>query len=577
MNYYDEYFTTESLVANNTITLTIGSAVTTQCITYIAYSKDKTNWTSITPTSGTDTISVTLNANEKAYWKGDALSLARSYGGNSNQSIFSSTGNYKVYGNIASLLYADSFTGKFYFPEASSTWNYRNFQKLFYLNTYLVDAKGLIFPFKKYPNNCCANMFERCPIVNAPQMKLDNTNHGNYALENMFRDCTSLVDASSIEINGTINRNCIDQMFRGCSSLTKAPKIGAITTAGSASLQLFYSGCKKLNYIINLDPNPDSSRYVQWARNVSATGIFIKHPDATWEAGENGIPSGWTVKNMNPQTQTIDYNNITAAYVRGNISLSAIYGRGNVLLWGTPVNNYATQYFTAEIITGGTLWYMCLSSSYKWTLEYSKNNGTWYNLTADTGYGIGYNNKISVNAGDKIRFRKTGSSSSTVQYSFFWSNTCTYELYGNVMSLAYGDNFIGQTTIPGNYYFNRFCSTLNSGETNTWLKSVENLVLPATTLTSHCYDAMFAECTQITKAPVLPATTLVAHCYDAMFGGCIALRYIKAMFTTTPGSNYTQYWVVNVPSGGTFVKNSAATWNVTGSNGVPSGWTIEYA
>ena len=28
---------------------------------------------------------------------------------------------------------------------------------------------------------------------------------------------------------------------------------------------------------------------------------------------------------------------------------------------------------------------------------------------------------------------------------------------------------------------------------------------------------------------------------------------------------------------GTFVKNSAATWNVTGVNGIPSGWTITTA
>lgn len=28
---------------------------------------------------------------------------------------------------------------------------------------------------------------------------------------------------------------------------------------------------------------------------------------------------------------------------------------------------------------------------------------------------------------------------------------------------------------------------------------------------------------------------------------------------------------------GTFVKNSAATWNVTGVNGIPNGWTITTA
>ena len=62
-----------------------------------------------------------------------------------------------------------------------------------------------------------------------------------------------------------------------------------------------------------------------------------------------------------------------------------------------------------------------------------------------------------------------------------------------------------------------------------------------------------------------------------MFNGCSRLNYIKAMFTTTPSSSsYTYNWVQNVAATGTFVKNSAAEWNVTGTNGVPTGWTVEY-
>ena len=49
------------------------------------------------------------------------------------------------------------------------------------------------------------------------------------------------------------------------------------------------------------------------------------------------------------------------------------------------------------------------------------------------------------------------------------------------------------------------------------------------------------------------------------------------MFTTTPSSTYTQNWVSGVASTGTFVKNSAATWDVTGTSGIPSGWTVETA
>ena len=102
-------------------------------------------------------------------------------------------------------------------------------------------------------------------------------------------------------------------------------------------------------------------------------------------------------------------------------------------------------------------------------------------------------------------------------------------------------------------------------------------VLPATTLANYCYQYMFYGCTSLTTAPVLPATTLSTVCYGDMFRGCTNLNYIKAMFTTTPSSAYTSNWVSGVASIGTFVKNSAATWNVKGSNGIPTRWTVETA
>ena len=105
--------------------------------------------------------------------------------------------------------------------------------------------------------------------------------------------------------------------------------------------------------------------------------------------------------------------------------------------------------------------------------------------------------------------------------------------------------------------------------------------LPATTLASNCYQFMFQGCTSLVNAPELPATTLVDGCYFAMFQGCTSLNYIKAMFTTTPSGSspnyYTSGWVQNVAASGTFVKNSAAQWNVNGVNGIPSGWTVQTA
>ena len=64
-----------------------------------------------------------------------------------------------------------------------------------------------------------------------------------------------------------------------------------------------------------------------------------------------------------------------------------------------------------------------------------------------------------------------------------------------------------------------------------------------------------------------------------MFSGCKNLNYIEAMFTTEPvnasmHSGHTWEWLSSVASEGTFVKNADASWNVTGTGGIPTNWTV---
>ena len=101
--------------------------------------------------------------------------------------------------------------------------------------------------------------------------------------------------------------------------------------------------------------------------------------------------------------------------------------------------------------------------------------------------------------------------------------------------------------------------------------------LPATTLELGCYSGMFRGCTSIEESPVLPATTLVGSCYNNMFRSCSSLSRITAMFTTAPGTTYTNGWVNGVAASGIFIKNAAATWTTTGVSGVPTGWTVQTA
>lgn len=128
------------------------------------------------------------------------------------------------------------------------------------------------------------------------------------------------------------------------------------------------------------------------------------------------------------------------------------------------------------------------------------------------------------------------------------------------MSLIDGDNFAKIRKVNQGA-FAWFFSDYNGALDSSWVlsKEGEELLLPATTLAESCYHGMFYNCSNLTIAPNLPATTLAESCYNGMFNGCTNLSYIKAMFTTIPGSSYTVNWVKNVKATGTFVKNSAAT------------------
>jgi hypothetical protein len=86
---------------------------------------------------------------------------------------------------------------------------------------------------------------------------------------------------------------------------------------------------------------------------------------------------------------------------------------------------------------------------------------------------------------------------------------------------------------------------------------------------------MFSGCTSLIEAPELPSVdSIYQDSYSDMFSGCSSLNYIKAMLTITPGAHLTTDWVSGVSATGVFIKNDNATWNVTGVNGVPTGWNV---
>ena len=220
-------------------------------------------------------------------------------------------------------------------------------------------------------------------------------------------------------------------------------------------------------------------------------------------------------------------------------------------------------------------------------ISYSIDNGdNWIDLAADT-------NTPTVTKGKKVLWRGKMTHGKYVGIGKFTS-TGQFEAQGNVMSMLFGDNFKGRTDLTGKNYafYNLFSSNSNLVNTQNLSLSATTLAegcygymfygctnlttapeLPASTLASSCYHYMFNGCTKLKTAPTLSATTLANYCYEYMFDGCSSLNYIKCL-ATKPSTRYTRYWIRGVASTGTFVKNSAATWNVTGVDGIPSGWTV---
>ena len=275
-----------------------------------------------------------------------------------------------------------------------------------------------------------------------------------------------------------------------------------------------------------------------------------------------------------------------------------------------------------------------VSTSILSSVSYSIDNGKTWTKTNNVDNTTITITTPTITAGGNVRWKGMGTGMSVTinnndrpSTSSIFSSTGRFNVEGNITSLLYGDEMAETPKLSGTYNFALlFYSNLTHVANTAKIVSAKNLTipmkgmpsygcyrmfqectelveappLPATSLGQQCYSSMFYGCTSLTTPPELPAKTLQTACYSAMFYGCTSLaaapelpakklasqcyyqmftncsnlKYIKAAFTTKPTTSYTSNWVSGVASSGTFYKSSDATWNVTGVNGIPSGWTV---
>lgn len=265
-----------------------------------------------------------------------------------------------------------------------------------------------------------------------------------------------------------------------------------------------------------------------------------------------------------------------------------IYENGE---WVEAPIDWSQEYLTFEAIEDGQFRLHREQSAV--TCQYSLDNGTTWTTLADNvytptvlaGQKIKWKGNITPIASETLgaggvgifsatgRFNAMGNPYSMLNDTSFGSITAMTQRYA-LTELFRGNTYLisaENLSLPANVMYDR-CYRSMFNECSNLVAAPE---LPATVMAYYCYVAMFANCTSLQEAPYLPATTLYQYCYQGMFRYCTSLNKIQYMSLTAPSSTYTNNWVEDVPSGGTFYKNANATWsNTFGVSAIPSGWTV---
>lgn len=541
-----------------------------------------------------------VTAGNSILWKG----RASAYSSGTSQayaSKFSSTGKYNISGNIMSLLYENAVN------RTDITSRY-TFMYLFYQNTNLLDISELIMPATTLANYCYQNMFSGCTnltgstpelpattlasycyngmfsntkITAAPELpattmapycytsmfsscknitvapELPATTLANYCYSRMFQNCTSLTTAPEIPATSLANY-CYQGMFYG-TPLTAAPELPATTMAEGCYYEMF-NNCKSLTSTPEL-PAERMMTYCYYHMFYGCTSLTAA-PElpATTMAQQcySGMFYGCTSLTTAPELPATTMANSCYSYMfSGCTSLTTAPE-----LPATTMANYCysgmfqncTSLTTAPELPATTMTDYC----YRNMFSNCSSLTAAPELPATT---LAKNCYESMFSG--CRALRTPP---TVIPAMTMKNSCCENMFYQCVALRSAPELPATTLAP-------YCYSMMFRECLTMATAPS--LLPATTLASYCYQSMFNTCPFLTTAPELPAETLVDHCYQMMFVSCTHLNYVKAAFTTTPSATYTSSWLSGVPSTGTFVKNAAATWDVTGASGIPSGWTVE--
>ena len=485
--YEEQYFTIESTSDNNTISFTMGTGMTTAittAVTSVSVSTDDgVTWTSMENIGANASLSVTLNNGEKAIWKGEALGYSVTTA-TTRSTLFSSTGNYKVYGNITSLLYDDEFPEK----HNPTLPDFNCFTNLFNGSTGLTDASNLIMHFELpgiTSKRQLGYLFKGCTsLVVAPELKNIGFGGSQQTFRNMFDGCTSLTTAPELPVTRLVN-NCYNNMFRGCTSLTTAPELPVRPLADYCYSHMF-EGCTSLTVAPEL-PATTLRQYCYSYMFDGCTSLTTAPQLPATTLAQSCYSYMFRGTNVLPDISNIDF---TSEQVVASGGLSGLFAGTNItdndLMRILPKNSNGKYCLPVTILTG---------SCYQQMFENCTSLTTAPQLPA-----------------------------TTLAQSCYWS------MFGHCTSLTTAPE-LPATTLANSCYNSMFqdCTSLAAAPE-----------LPATTLASNCYYYMFKDCSNLNYIKCLATNISASNCTKNWVEGVASTgTFVKnaAMNNWTTGIN----------------------------------------
>ena len=551
-DYLNSYLTLESLADNDTVILHIPAELTTEQMSWVAYSPDATNWTTLEVDGTLQKDTIVLNQGEKVYFKGlgkQCDTVINNYWYYIN---IRGKADHVVYGNIMSLLYGDDFASQIAFPEGSTY----AFGYLFNGDRHLVSIENLMLPATSLAFGCYFGLFTWCSSIASATPELPATELEERCYMFMYYNCEALPEAPVLPAI-TLAPWCYYRMFNECFALTTAPELPA-TTLADECYTLMFNGCTSLETAPELPAtNLDYRCYAYMFQGCSSLTTAPELPATT--LAPNCYQSMFrectslTTPPALPATTLADHcyeymfyhcSSLTTPPALPATTLAPdcygwMFAFCTALLAACEMHVTTVDRYSCYC-----MYYNCYALATACELPAT--------TMAPMCYGYMFADCTSLTEAPALPSTQL-------------ADSCYYTMFAGCTSLTAAPE-LPATTLTPNCYDNMFyyCPSL-----------VEAPELPATTMAVCCYRGMLAVCTSLTKAPVLPARVLTEKCYFYMFEGCTALHELVCHATDISAANCTSGWLTDVASSGTFYKApEMEDWPINSASGIPEGWIV---